>query len=265
MEDQSKTEPLRQIVWFRAALVGVVLAIQPGCGEKQAVSEETTISWDSPKMLDIKNDWDSLRDTYAKTPEKISRVKKDTYTELVRMQGDLLRKRLSHEDVRHLAASSGSLPVHCRDWSNFDRAVIEFIIHAFVYSRDRESLVSLLSTRFPIRMGNWSIEFYLAMQDKLENPILILGEAYFKSRVPEVRHDIAAAVRRAFGGIGIPGKDDSDFVTNAMQWYNKEKHRVVVDTGYNDEYLPLEPEEGYRGQYEEVWRQKHPLFMTKGN
>jgi uncharacterized protein (TIGR03067 family) len=259
-------KPLRQYLWFRTVVIGVALAMQPGCGEKQAMTEEAKISWDSPKMLEVKKEWTSLRDAYQKAPAKISGAKKDTYRELVRMQGDLLRRRLSNDDVRHLAATCGSLPVHWRDWSDFDKAIIQFMVEAFVYSRDNESLVTLLSTRFPLRIGNWPVEFYLAQQGRLNDPILILGKAYSKSRVPEVRHDIAAAVRRAFGGLGITGKDDADFVTNAMQWYDKNKQHLAVDIGYCDEMWPIEPEEGSLGgiPYEKIWSHTK-LFTTKHN
>jgi hypothetical protein len=57
---------------------------------------------------------------------------------------------------------------------------------------------------------------------------LVLGEAYSKCQVPEVRHDLAGVGRRAFIGQGIRGKDDAEYVTNAMQWYEEEKSHLIV-------------------------------------
>ncbi|MDZ4850144.1 MAG: TIGR03067 domain-containing protein [Pirellulaceae bacterium] len=258
----------RQLLTLQVVLVAAVIPIQSGCGNKQAMTQESHITWDSPKMFEIKREWDSLRDIYTKSMEKLSEAKesRDTHRELVRMQGDLLRKRFSDNDVRQLAANCESLPVHWRDWSEFDRAVVHFMFDVLVYLRDRESLVTLLSTRFPLRIGNWPIEESLAREARLNNPILILGEAYAKCRIPEVRHDIAAAVRRAFGGLGITGKDDADFVTNALQWYGKNKQHLAVNTGYCDDMWPIEPEEGGLGRifYEEIWSHAK-LFTTIRN
>lgn len=261
-------------------LVAAIIPIQSGCEEHQVTSKEATpnesaaqkkpVAWDSLGMLEIGKEWDSLWDIYCNEPDKISLNKRDTYRQLVRMQGDLLRTRLSNDDVCRLAATCGSLPVHCREWSKFENAVMEFMVEVCAYSRDRESLVTLLSTRFPLRVGNWPIECYLAVRARLNDPILILGEAYSKCRVPEVRHDIAAAVRRAFGGLGIPGKDDAEFVASAMRWYEKEREHLTVDigdnsSGYIDPMLPLEPEEASRGQYEQIWSHRHSLFVRTQN
>jgi len=128
----------RQLFSFHAILVAAAIVVQPGCWEKQSIAEESTIRWDSPQMVAINKEWDSLWDTFTKTPEKIS-TGKHPYEELVRMQGELLRKRLSDNDVRHLAASCGTLPTRWREWSKFDRAVVEFMLDVFVHSRDREA------------------------------------------------------------------------------------------------------------------------------
>src|SRR5262245_31843228 len=107
----------RQLLSIQGVLVAAVMPLQSGCGERQSNAQESRITWDSPKMLEIKREWDSLWDTCTQTPEKISSAKGDEYRVLVRMQGDLLRKRLSDNDVHHLAASCGTLPTHWRDWS----------------------------------------------------------------------------------------------------------------------------------------------------
>ena len=153
-------------------------------------------------MLEIKGKWDSLWDAYIKSPEKITGANKpwDMHGELVRMQGDLLRKRLSDNDVRKLAANSESLPVHWRDWSKSDRAVVDFMLEVLVYSRDRENLVTLLSTRFPLRISNWPIEYYLA-QNKVKQSCSDSRGGLCEVPSSRSAHDIAAAVRRAFGGL----------------------------------------------------------------
>ena len=76
---------------------------------------------------------------------------------------------------------------------------------------------------------------------RFTDPILIFGEAHSKCQVPETRRALAAAVRRSFAGLGIHGKDDAEFVSNAMRWYMKEKGRLIA----NREYYRNE-ELGYR-------------------
>jgi len=102
--------------------------------------------------------------------------------------------------------------------------------------------VKLLSTRCQSEIGiSNDIEYYLAdCGKKLKDPILVLGEAFSKCKVPEVRHDIAGAVRRGFAGHGIRGKDDAEYVANAMQWYEKEKDHLIVNVEYwhNSVWVP---------------------------
>ena len=63
----------------------------------------------------------------------------------------------------------------------------------------------------------------------LGDPIAVLGEAYSQCQIPEVRRQIANAVCRSFTGSGIRGKDDAEFVRNAMKWYEKEKDCLTVN------------------------------------
>jgi uncharacterized protein (TIGR03067 family) len=61
---------------------------------------------------------------------------------------------------------------------------------------------------------------------------LVLCEAYSESQVPETRNVLAHAVRRSFMGLGIRGKDDAEFVANAIEWYKTEKAGLVVNSKY---------------------------------
>ena len=234
--------------------------------EDQPMAEEAVTSWDSPKLLRIKEDWRALWETYLKTPEKLPADRSNSYEKVKEMQGHLFRTSLSDKEARNLAASCGSLPVRCKDWSEPDNAVVAFMVEAFVYSRDRESLVRLFSTRFPLWIGNWPTEYYLAMaaEGRLKDAILVLGEAYSKSRVPEVRTRHWSRRSPRFRESWDPRKRRCGV--------RYERHEVVreregprhVDGGYwdSDNALPLEPEERAPGFYEEAWRNRPPLFTT---
>ena len=157
-----------------------------------------------------------------------------------------------------------------RDWGDFECATMHPAVEVFVDSGDRESLVRLLSTRLPLWVGRYPVEEYLALvaQGRVADPILVLAEAYSKSRVPETRAYIAAAMRRAFGGVGKRGTDDADFVKNAAERYKRERDRLGLnDAAYwdPDVAIPLEPVETAPGFYEAAWRSRGPLFVAKSD
>ncbi|HEY2411267.1 MAG TPA: hypothetical protein VGI40_03445 [Pirellulaceae bacterium] len=251
--------------WFRAALVGVALAVQHGCGWNQGMPEEKHITWDSPKMHEIERQWQSLQDAYDNNSETIpGKPGKDKYAQLEKMVNNLLRKNLSDRELRKLAGSTGTIPD-----LGFGHEVVEFMVRYFTRSGDRESLIALLSKRCPGRVGFYdTVEFCLTHRgQRLKDPILILGEAYSKCQVPAARHDLAAAVRRGFGGLGIRGQDDAEYIENAMQWYEKEKDHLVVNPNYwrNEMHFPLEMYEMNPKLYDEFPSQikRELLFERK--
>ena len=87
---------------------------------------------------------------------------------------------------------------------------------------------------------------------ELKDPILILGEAYARCKDTRDRKVIATAVRHAFMALGVKGKDDAEFVKNAMQWYSQNKDRLELDWMYADNDRSFGP------SYD-----KRPLFKIK--
>jgi hypothetical protein len=158
------------------------------------------------------------------------------------------------------------LPVKETKQSDFVIKVVQYMVEVFVTSGDRASLLELLSKRCPECAGPYElIEFYLARNaDKLKDPLLVLGDAYAECKVPEVRRRIARAFRRGFTTAGVRGKDDGEFVNNALQWYKKEKDHIVVNPQYrlwaavwaHDEDDPVFR---FMKDYDKI----HPLFLKK--
>jgi hypothetical protein len=171
---------------------------------------------------------------------------------------DLLKKELSAQDMRDFALSCESMPVSPNDRSDFTNRLLAAVALLAAESDDRDCLVSLLSRRCPARIGWADVESVVAATPrKTPDPILILRDAYEKSDVPEVRHEIASAVRRAFFGSGIkysPGarseQDDRSFVLAAMEWYMANKARLAINPQYGSNKI------GH--SYED-----HPLFVLK--
>jgi hypothetical protein len=177
-------------------------------------------------MLAAKQEWDSLR----KNPPKEVGPGSSKNDKLIEMQQDLLRKTLSGGDMRRLAATCGTLPTDEKNPNAFEVNVLPYMVAAFIEAGDREGLVTLLSNRFVEYIGpELSTARYLLRCPKraLKDPILVLGEAYSRSKAPEVRLQIAQVVRRGFDGDGIAAKDDAEFVANAMQWYQMNKSHLT--------------------------------------
>jgi hypothetical protein len=210
---------------WRGKLVGtsfvLLLVVTQG---RPGGSEMPAIDWDSPQMRDMQAEWISLRDANVLAHQGEKYV----------WSGDeLFRRYLSPRRLRDLAASS-KVPAEPDNDRGFTDHLLAFMVREFVQAGDWENLVELLSKRCPYLVdGPLAVEYHLASRGwKLRDPMLIFSEAYARSQVPETRHTLATAVRRGFAGRGIREKDDAEFIKKAMQWYKKEKGRLIVNTHY---------------------------------
>jgi hypothetical protein len=209
-------------------------------------------------MQEIKKLWDSIFQHARGT---------DDYIELEEKQWQVLENNLSNDDIRCLITSGGTLAPDAGNRGQFVEAVVEFMVATLVKSGDRSNLVKLLSTVCPVYVGaHETVEFYLVMYgSKLSDPILILGDAYFQCQRPRVREYLAVAVHRVFVGHKIPGKDDADYVRNAMNWYEQEKSHLKINTVYphNDLVYPLLPDAPERYKNTDDPHHCKPLFLRK--
>jgi hypothetical protein len=235
------------IVPQRGILYAAEGAMQAAKGSPPAHS----LAWDSDKVKVVRAEWEALAAELARTASK------QNYEQHARRSEALLRERLSMDDMRGLARSCATIPKEDEDRSRFERVLLRTMIVVFTAAGDRESLVAMLSRRCPPRLWLHSdIEWYLVcFGEKMQDPILILSEAFAQSEVAETRRELAAALRRGFGGSGVQGKDDAEFVKNAVQWYTREKDRLVL----NDEYT-LNAVLNDRGHFD---YEHNPLFKPK--
>ena len=177
-------------------------------------------------MLAVQKEWQTLNDSYRGTGTK------DDFEERSRRLDAVLERSLSKGDMRRLAATCDMVPLRPREQSEFQWEVLCYMIRAFVESGDREGLSHCFAA-FSQRndFADRAHRVYLAYWGNkgLKDPVLVLSEAYSRCRIPETRREIANAVRRSFTGSGIRGKDDAEFVRNAMQWYEKEKPYLTLN------------------------------------
>jgi hypothetical protein len=170
---------------------------------------------------------------------------------------ELLRKKFTKAEMHQLAASFDSAPTDPRKWASYQYLIRDALFDMFRWNGDRDGLVTLLSTSCFREEGfKNDLEFLIAVNDKLTDPIQVLGDAYAKAKSPETRRNIAAAVRRAFGGQGVTGRDDGELVKNAMEWYRKNREDLIVDPVYAANF------DLSRMLGQEIYA-KNPLFIRK--
>ncbi len=252
---------LRRRLLLGSSLVILALTALTGCAKKEKEEDGPAIDWDSPRMRELEGEWNSLRLLTSHDLDKGSR-----FDMLV---DRLFRTRVSARRLRELAASS-KLALIPDDHDSFVDSILAYMAKSFVESGDRQSLVELLAMRCPYLIdGPKTIECFLAVRGwRLNDPILVLGEAYAKCRVPETRHALAASARRGFADLGIRGKDDEEFVNNAMRWYEKEKgHLIANDLYFMNEMTPggitlADSYEKYPGLYVNPPPTREPLFRN---
>jgi hypothetical protein len=199
------------------------------------MEKDLITSWDSPRMLSMKQKWNLVLDDADKNSG--SEKQGDKNATLGHLRHAIL-KELSMDDMRHLASNCNMLPVHEKDPNAFEDNVLKFMVVSFIDLGERDNLATLLSTRFPEYVGpETTTAYYLLHSPKkaIKDPVLILGEAYLRCKKPEVRHDIATVIRVGFKGFNIFGKDDMEFVTNSMQWYEKEKTHLALRETFTEE------------------------------
>jgi hypothetical protein len=225
----------------------------PAGGKISPQKPEAPLTWDSRKILEIKGEWQALNRSIPNS--------RDTYGTRIDAVRDLFRTRLSKEEMRELAASCTALPIPRSKWTEFEVSLFESLFVLFQHSGDRESLVTLLSGRCPTGLYNQSLEYCLvadAGEIKIKDPILVLGDAYAKCQIPEVRKTIATCVRQAFIGLGVVGRDDAEFVKNAMEFYKREKENLTLNYEYplnlNTWFQPYTGRQPYL---------QNPLFQKK--
>ena len=225
-------------LWLHVAISFLVYAAQGWITSRSVAAESPDDAagtfWDSPKLHQIKAEWDALGKTRSKSPEKFpGEDGKDKAANMQRFDDRLFRRRLSESDVRALAASVDALPTKVAE-GDFRDELLGFLIKSFIDFSDREGLVRLLSLRCP-NLIDWpvSIELFIATRARrFKAPMTILGDAFERCRVPETRRRLAGAIRRSFIRLGIRGENDADYVKNAMRWYGKEVGRLEVNRMY---------------------------------
>lgn len=233
-----------------------VVSVAMWCLAQRAVA---VTKWDSSGMRALENKWTSI----ANPEEGLGKANVKEVSDSLR---ELLEESLPLGAVKHLADSCDAIPAEATERSRFENAVLGHIVRKLAEDGDRTRLIFVLSTRCPsdVSETGLTVEGFLAYyvdEKKMADPVLILGEAFSKCRVPEVRRDLADIVRRAFSRSGIAGEDDAEFVKNAMGWYKANKESLGVNKRYvTNDLAPLHGPHPYRPPLTYA-----PLFVPKSS
>ena len=127
------------------------------------------------------------------------------------------------------------MPADRDERTAFADGLLQAIVIVSVDSGDRQALTTLFATRYPEQLFiNYDTESYIvACGKKLQDPVLVLFEAYSQSKDRKVQDKIAVAVRHAFTASGVVGKADSEFLNNAETWYKGHKKQLELNLEYN--------------------------------
>jgi hypothetical protein len=185
--------------------------------------EKVVAFWESPKLRSMEKAWLKWREVAATRPHS-------PYGFGMEHLAGLLKNELSQQELHALAASFETMPCDTR----FQETLLDATIFICLEAGDRKGLVTLLAANCPLLVcGLYHIEYFIMdCGKKMDDKVVILGEAYSRARKPETRRAIATAVRRGFYGLGVRGRDDDELVKNAMQWYRENKDRVTFNGRY---------------------------------
>ncbi len=196
--------------------------------EANANAAKPKLSWDGPEFRQMEKEWLDMTVPPDTSPKSKPYLR---YRQLV----ELLNKKLPKKDIPDLIASLRTVPIDADKQTYFQKTLLDALATNLMESRDRENLVALFSTHFTNYISFGTTEWGLVcFGKKMKDPILVLGEAYRRSRDPTIRARISTAVHQSFDGNGVEGKDEGEFVKNAMKWYQDNKQRLILNI-YHDE------------------------------
>ncbi len=171
--------------WLNAA-EGVAPARSTSPGEKRevtATAPKQKVTWDASELRQIEKEWLGMSVSSDATPATKSCVR------AMNLKG-LLKNKLTTSDISELTASLGTVPVEYEKQTEFQAFLIDSLASILVDSGAREDLIVLFSMHFCGHIGYASTEWVLVTEGKnLKDPILVLGEAYARSRSRATRAD----------------------------------------------------------------------------
>ena len=141
---------------------------------------------------------------------------------------DLLAERCSTDATIHeaiVALSSDNLPGSAN-------VLREGLIVTLLSTGKQSALAELLSQRCPRYILVTDIELSIVLNRQSPKELLILCDAYSLSTKPEVKREIAAALRRALGPLRLETADDDLMIEMTRQWYRHDRKLYDVDTSY---------------------------------
>jgi hypothetical protein len=193
------------------------------------IASKCKLSWDGPEIRRLQEEWSKMKAPPDYPPPSACGFRNMQFI-------SLLEKRVPKENIPDLIKSMTTIPIEPGARTETQKMLVNALESLLIDRADRENLVELFAIQFTDHIFALTAETALVVSpSKLrdKDPILVLGDAYARSQNATIRTRIAVAVRRSFDGLGVKGKDDQEYVRNAMQWYRDNKHRLVVNVWHD--------------------------------
>jgi hypothetical protein len=195
-------------------------------------SNKPGVIWGGPQLRRIESEWSKMTVPPGTMPRSVQPVR------VWQLKG-LIDKNVPKQEMPGLIASLRNVPTDQEKQTEFQWMFVLALENLLIDRGDRDNLVALFSTHFTSRMLGATTETVLVVEGKkMKDPILVLGEAFDRSKEPVIRKRIATAVHQSFDGNAVKGENDEPFVKNAMKWYQDNKSRLVLNKYHDDGGYP---------------------------
>jgi hypothetical protein len=191
-------------------------------------SNKPGVIWGGPELRRIESEWSKMTVPPGTMPESVQLFR-------LRQLISLVDKNVPKQEVPQLIASLRNVPTDQEKQTDFEWMFVLALESLLMDRGDRDNLVALFSTHFTSRILGGTTETVLVVRGKkMKDPILVLGEAFDRSKDPVIRKRIATVVHQSFDGDDIEGENDEAFVKSAMKWYRDNKSRLVLNKYHDD-------------------------------
>jgi hypothetical protein len=128
------------------------------------------------------------------------------------------------------------------DDNAFTHSALIEVLDIIARDDSRHELVSLLSQRCPMRVGYpLSIEGFLIIEcrEHLKDGVLVLCDAFDRSRSRLAKDEISDALRRGLQFTGVTAADDASFVNKCREWYIANRDQYEPNMKYVTHLMQL--------------------------
>lgn len=134
------------------------------------------------------------------------------------------------EQVRAELERVRALETPYESLSDYDKTLLQALVHLASRRGDGEKLVYILSGKTPRYVGVLPLELSLGIKD--QDSVLLLFDSYERATAVDTKRVLLEVIGSAFKSLRQSQADDADFLQKSKQWYLDNKTRVKVNPFY---------------------------------